>query len=107
MSRHRGKLFELAIAVLEPAGEIRQLLFGLFPRRHIARDFQKTLKRSAFVAPGRDHDICPKLCSISAQTPIFVLETTLLRRYFQLVLRPASVCRFGRIERGNVLSDDL
>src|ERR671925_44114 len=73
----------------EPDGLIRlgqpqPFLFGLPTFRQVTGDFDEAREAIRWVANGREDDICPEARPVLAHSPIFLLESPLLRRNLEL-----------------------
>src|SRR5918995_139631 len=86
---------------------LTQRLFGSATRGEIARDFGKPEKLPRLIAQRCDDDIRPEARAILAQAPSFILEASLERCHFELMLGPPSFPGFFDIENREVPPDDL
>src|SRR5690606_11965031 len=73
----------------------------------IAGDLREAAETALLVADRRDDDVGPEAGPVLADAPSFVFETALLGREAQLLLGPAGLDGFRRVEAREVLADDL
>ena len=88
-------------------GQAAGVLLGLLAGRQVTGDFREAEQLPVVVLEGRDDDVGPKLRAVLANPPALVLEPSLGSGHLQFVGGPAPVERLLRVERREVLADDL
>src|SRR5688500_17658492 len=97
----------LADALLEPLLGAPQLILGPPALREVTRDFGEAEQRTVAVVDSCDDDVRPESRAVLAKAPSLVLHPAFRQRSRDLTLQLARSHVLGRIEAGEVLTEDL
>src|SRR6267378_7826860 len=92
---------------LELLVRLRQRLFDAAPLREITSHLGEAHEPAVRISHGADYGVGPEARAVLAHTPPFVLMTALPLRDLELPPRLALRHVFRRIERGEMLTEDL